>query len=185
MRKTLLLDCDGVTADFALHTFNALPGLGVPPVTWEHFTRAWDIIEAVGTQHQEAIEAYWAAQGWCESIPLYAGAQEGVAALQEVADVYFVTTQMTHAPYWMWERMQWLKKHFAVDDRHVVFTLSKHLVLGDMLIDDKPSNVASWCKSHPTKQGVLWDQPFNRSAEVPVGATRIGSWERVLSLLSE
>lgn len=184
MRKTALIDVDGVVADFSLHTFNALPAIGITGVSWETITQQWDIMHTLGKQHQEAVEGHWAAKGWCSSLPVYEGSQEGVRALREVADVYFVTAQMTYAPHWMWERVQWLKEHFGANEEHIVFTLSKHLVVGDVLVDDKPSNVASWCKAHPTKQGVLWDQPFNRSAEVPTGAQRIGSWEKVLHLVS-
>ena len=183
MRKTVLVDVDGVLGDFHVHTLRGLPALGIHGVTWDQITRAWDIIGSVGHEHREAIESHWGTRGWCKDIPVYEGAKDGVRALREVADVYFVTAQMTHAPYWMWERVQWLKEHFDADDRHVVFTLSKHLVLGDVLVDDKLSNVTSWTKAHPAKQGVLWSQPFNRLDVLPPTVVRCRNWDEVLRLI--
>lgn len=181
-RPVALLDVDGVLADFHRPTLDFVEReFGVRHSLSDFPT--WDIIETVGRQHQPAIEAHWMTPGWCRDIPTYEGAVDGVGTLREVADVYFVTAQMTHSPYWMWERVQWLKEHFGADDKHVVFTLSKHLVRGDVLVDDKASNIAPWVAAHPDKQGVLWSQPFNRLETIPPRTLRCNVWGDVFRLL--
>lgn len=170
-----LVDVDGVLADFHAHTFDFVETeLGA--VSPDAHT-SWDIIPALGRQYENAVLERWASEGWCRTIPVLEGAREGIAALREVADVYFVTAQMVHSPFWMWERMQWLKEHFAARDGHVVFTLSKYLVAGDVMVDDKPSNVDLWAKHHPTKKAILWDQPWNQDA---LGMRRARSWDDLL-----
>ena len=126
--KQALVDVDGVLADFHKHTLDFLDHrFGIQHDVANFPT--WDLFATVDRKYQAETEAHWASPGWCATIPVYPGAVEGVAMLREVAEVYFVTAQMTHSPHWMWERVQWLKQNFGADDRHVVFTLSKHLSL--------------------------------------------------------
>ena len=182
MKKRVLLDVDGVLADFLPPSLDFLRqehGADHDPHTFP----TWDLFETVDSRLRGAMETHWAQPGWCRSIPVMEGAQDGVRALREVAYVYFVTAQMIHAPYWMWERVQWLKEHFAAEDRHIVLTLAKYLIEGDVLVDDKPSNVCAWAAARPTKHGVLWTQPSNLGFD-PVGnVVRLGSWQDVLRLV--
>lgn len=181
--RHVLLDVDGVLADFHKPTLEFLERRFGLRYDLSSFP-TWDIFATVGREYQPETERHWAEEGWCAAIPLYEGAVEGVRLLRDSgAEVFFVTAQMTHAPFWMWERVQWLKRHFDADDRHVVFTLSKHLVVGDVLVDDKPSNVASWTAAHPTRHAVLWDQPTNAGVETPPGAVRCGSWADVARMM--
>lgn len=175
MRRRVLLDVDGVLADFLSPSLAFLDhefGVKQDAQTFP----SWDLFETIDRRYQEAMATHWAQPGWCRAIPVYGGAQEAVMALREVADVYFVTAQMLHAPYWMWERVQWLKEHFAADDRHIVLTLAKYLIVGDVFVDDKPANVNAWAAAHPEKQGVLWTQPYNTSHTPTGNVMRCGSW---------
>lgn len=182
MKKRVLVDIDGVVANFHGSTLSFVSNtLGV-----EHDLqtfRGWDIIQSVGIQHRTAIEAEWTRKGWCLELPPYEGAIEGVELLRSVADVYFVTAQMPDAPYWMYERIQWLKEHLKADERHIVITMAKHLVVGDVLVDDKPENINGWVQAHPGKKGVLWEQPYNAYALIQTEAVRSSSWEEVYQLL--
>ena len=179
----MLVDVDGVLADFTTPSLDFLRRefkVDHDPATFP----TWDLFETVDRRYLGAMETHWAQPGWCRAIPVFEGAQEAILALREVADVYFVTAQMLHAPYWMWERVQWLKEHFAAEDRHIVLTLAKYLIDGDVLVDDKASNVISWANAHPTKLGVLWTQPTNLT-HVPKGnVVRCGSWDEVSRLVS-
>lgn len=174
----MLVDVDGVLADFLAPSLDFLRREFKLDYDSSTFP-TWDLFETVDCRYLMAMETHWRQPGWCRDIPVYEGAQDAVMALREVADVYFVTAQMLHAPYWMWERVQWLKEHFSAEDRHIVFTLAKYLVEGDVLIDDKPSNICSWAAAHPTKQGVLWTQPYNLDHVPSENVMRCGSWAEV------
>lgn len=180
--KRVLVDVDGVLADFHRHTLDfvlAQFGRYFDPDVFP----TWDMFETIGRDIQPEVEAHWAQPGWCNTIPVCAGAPEGIEALRGVAEVYFVTAQMTHSPYWMWERVQWLKRHFGADDRHVVFTLSKHLVVGDVLVDDKPANVIGWAAAHPQGLPVLWNHPANAFHTHLEREIRCGNWQELLGLV--
>jgi 5'(3')-deoxyribonucleotidase len=178
----VLLDVDGVLADFLTPSLDFVRREFGVTHSADTFP-TWDLFETVDRRYQAAMEAHWAQPGWCRDIPPYEGAGAAVMSLREVADVYFVTAQMLHAPCWMWERVQWLKEHFAADDRHVVFTLAKYLVDGDVLVDDKPANVCSWADANPARRGVLWTQPYNVGHEPAGNVVRCGSWDEVRALL--
>jgi 5'(3')-deoxyribonucleotidase len=182
VKPRVLIDVDGVLANFLSPSLSFLDhefGVKVDPHTFP----TWDLFETIDRRYLVAVETHWAQPGWCRAIPVYEGAQDAVMALREVADVYFVTAQMLHAPYWMWERVQWLKEHFSAEDRHIVLTLAKYLIEGDVLIDDKPANVRSWAAAHPEKQGVLWTQSYNLNHTASENVVRCGSWREVNAIV--
>jgi 5'(3')-deoxyribonucleotidase len=114
---------------------------------------------------------------------VFPGAQEAVATLHKEAEVIFVTAAMSGNPHWMWERSQWLATHFNVTDRNIVFTWAKHVVTGDVFVDDKLSNIIEWHTEHGGHATpVLWDKPHNRS-EPPQGVVRTNSWDTVINLV--
>lgn len=175
-QPVVLLDVDGVLADFHLHTFDFMWDRFGVGINAQEFPK-WDILSELDPAHRDEVAAKWASPGWCARIPVYPGAREGVAALREVARVYFVTAQLAHSPTWTWERTSWLQEHFGAQIEDVVFTLSKYLVRGDLLVDDKPEHVTSWGAAHPEKVAILWERPWNTNAVVPHRASR---WDEVV-----
>lgn len=170
----ILLDVDGVLADFTEGTRREILAVTGEDVPAHRFTD-YNLLYAVGIRHREAIRGAWMRQGWCASIPPYEGMKEAVERLRAHHEVFFVTSPFPDAQHWTWERTQWLKEHFGAGDRDIVFTHAKHVVRGDVLVDDKPSNVIEWCNHHPDKWGVLWAQPYNSGAWLPKNGIRSSS----------
>jgi len=112
------------------------------------------------------------------------GAQAGLAALQDVAEVYVVTSYVKTSPTWVYERDRWLHEHFYVPRSHVIHTRAKHCFSGAALIDDKPENVEAWAQHQPGLP-VLWGQPFNANHSASPRVIRTNSWARVIELLQE
>ncbi len=50
---------------------------------------------------------------------------------------------------------------------------------GDVLVDDKPSNVMAWEAQHPDGIGVVWAQPYN----VDYPGLRVAGWEALIRLV--
>jgi 5'-nucleotidase len=162
-RRRILLDVDGVLADFThmllnwtnneyaeaytdadIIEFNCFKALGIPS--------AWP-----------AFNAHVSKVGVCYGIPVREGAQAFVNSLRKFADVVIVTSLYTGAPFWINERIEWLEDHFEIDAKDVVFTGRKELVAGDLLIDDALHNVG---RNHYARS-ILIDQPWNNDPEPP------------------
>lgn len=154
MKPRVLLDCDGVLADFhtpCLEIINEITGQN-------HSLKEindWNIFDSFGIDGDTRAKVYerMNAPGWCSRLKPYPGSIDGVAALRDIADVYVVTAPM-QGETWHRERERWLWDHFGLEEKRVVHTSSKHLVHGDVLIDDKDDNLVAWCKERVNQYGV-------------------------------
>lgn len=183
VRKRVLIDVDGVCADFlsaAIRTFESVSGQTWKP---EDFHGSWSLEDRVGDEIWRLAVSKFREPGWCLGLAPYPEALVGVREVMQAADVFFVTAPFD-SPTWAWEREQWLKEHFNIHHKQVVSTAAKHIVEGDMLIDDKPSNVYQWKDSYKDGMAVLWDHPTNRHIE---GETvlRIRDWNEILRLVNQ
>lgn len=187
-KPIVLLDIDGVAASFidgALHELRHLP-------TRRHHTFTHD--DVVGYRIEDHLKLtadevrVWRARferpGFCAKLPVYAGAAEGVAALQAVANVMPVTAPYASAT-WAAEREHWIETHLGIDRAWVTQTEQKWLCAGDVLIDDKPDNLHAWKVRHPAGLAILWDQSHNRhEAWGAEDGVRTNDWSEVRDMVS-
>lgn len=176
-RPRVLLDVDGVLADFltpALDVIERLTGIRYDPAQ----ITTWDIFDTVGKEWEQPFFEACNTRGFAASLSVYPGAQEGVTALREVAEVYIVTSPLNHNPTWTYERELWLKEHFGIPANRIVHTSAKFLCRGDALVDDRPHNIQRWNEEHPEKQGLLWDASWNRTE---TGLIRVLGWADLLT----
>lgn len=177
-RQRVLLDVDGVLADFvtpASEVVMDVTGAPLPPDALEQ----WDIFRSYDKETQSEIYSACKKEGWCLAIRPYAGAVDFIRELNEVADVYFVTSPLG-GPFWAYEREQWLKKHFGTHHHKVISTNAKYVCLGDIFVDDKFSHVLKWKEHHLHGTAVLWSQPYNKNE---VWAHRATSYSSILELV--
>jgi 5'(3')-deoxyribonucleotidase len=168
MMPSVLLDVDGVCADFVEATREALGG------TWSlSDVTTWDFSSIVGFDPQAAGRV-WRAYGFCAGIPLTPGAYEGVRALMQIADVTFCTSPMAGSRYWMYERAAWLARHFPPAE--VIFAHDKSKVHGDYLIDDRPKHLRAWRWG----KAICWDAPDNR---IYWWGQRVHDWDELVSYI--
>lgn len=187
----VLLDCDGVLADFTggvLKVVNKRSGTNWKPAD----VKTFKISENIGISNSLIYEIAGAA-GFCMSLKPYPGAKEGVAELKRKHDVYVVTSPITSSPTWVYERTKWLKKHFSIDDDHVINASCKERINGDMLVDDKAENLERWKKQWPAAKAFLWGRPWNELYPAiylrppliygyitPSPIVRVRTWEQLL-----
>jgi 5'(3')-deoxyribonucleotidase len=162
IKPTVLLDVDGVLADFA----GALLDWAGPQYTRDHLSE-WDLTKALGlADRQSEFDAVAGEPGFCESLPLLDGAQDFVEDLRLVADIVVVTSPYSAAKLWTYDRLIWLERHFKITKHDVIFAKRKHLVRGDVMIDDGPHNVEAFVRAGG--RGLLIDQPWNRHYVTPL-----------------
>ena len=167
---SILLDIDGVVAGFAEHYLDTLHKLtGFRAHThqidrWHFHECEWFPKEA-----KRQVEAEIEKPGWCYGIPLLPHAIGLVGSLREIGTVYAVTSPWASSKHWMYERTEWLHHRLGIRQRHVVHTMAKSLVAGDVLIDDKPENVEDWAQAHAKGRGILFTAPHNRLHELNRG----------------
>lgn len=183
-RQIVLLDCDGplasFTAGFLAEINTALKTKFKPEQVTD-----WDILKCLKLDKQrERIYDLLKRPNFCYELPIVAGAQEAVAKLREVADVYVVTAPMQSVSDWTRQRERWLKKHFDIEPDHVIHTVAKHLVRGDVFVDDKFENCEIWQTRNRTAFSLLWDLPHNQEKDASLGlenegVIRVKDWKTV------
>lgn len=173
---TILLDIDGVAANFIE---------GCRPVVEKMLGRRirhddvdqFMIEKALGLTAAQTEELYATVmtEGWCRSLPAYAGAKEGVARLREFAHVSPVTAHFFTSKSWVWERDEWIVEHLGIPKTDVHHTHSKFRVDGDALVDDKTSHLSAWKRRHPKGHAVLFKRRYNEN-DGWVGGETIDGW---------
>ena len=179
-RKAVLLDCDGPLSDFEAKTIEWVRSFDayrnwVPAATW-------DLDSNLPDDMREWLNEQWRGPGFAESLELVPGARRAVEVIEQVADVYIVTSPMKRSRTWHYERTEWLVRRFDLSSRRVIFAEDKHLVFGHVLVDDKVSNLETW-ENHRRGKPLLWytDRNVEKHGEM-LGAT---SWAGMLPLVLE
>lgn len=183
-KPRVLLDVDGVLADFVGSYLDLLASeLGI--LASREQVIAFDIGASLGLTREQSSQMKRALGNkaqFARWLEVYPGAVEGVARLQDVADVYIVTSPWNSNPTWTFDREQWLREHFNIHHSRVVHTSAKHLCRGDFLVDDKTDTLRSWVRENPYGIAVQWKTPHNRQDGWLSRAT--DSWGELVAFVS-
>jgi 5'(3')-deoxyribonucleotidase len=157
----VLLDCDGVLADFLSPALAALHACGGPALAHDELDR-YSIESLLDTAEQRA--AWWSAvtaPGFCASLQPYAGARECVDDLRAMKhDVLCVTSPMDSLT-WAGERAAWLRDRFGFARNHIISTPGKQWVAGDFLADDNENHCDDWGARYLEASPILIARPYN------------------------
>lgn len=166
-RKIVLLDVDGVLADFEGMLIAAAESVVPRSLNTKLLGRPqWDLVKELGLTKEEETKLYDEVidkPRAALNLEPKVGAVYGVRKLDTIANVYFCTSPVESSPTWDYDRRLWLTKYFGKDymgvpfGRKAIFAKFKYLVRGDVFVDDKPSNVKDWAKAWPMSWAVLWD----------------------------
>lgn len=180
-RKRVLLDCDGVLADFIGRVCDVLFNVCGVERTPDQVTE-FDFVKSLGLTADTArrVKAFISdTPGFWSTLSVFPEAIEGVARLREVADVYVVTSPWNSCRTWLHERESWLKKHFDIPHSHVLAGSAKHLVNGDLFVDDRTDALVKWQNEREIPPfAVQWQTPHNRLDVWSGRSTR--SWSELL-----
>ena len=179
----ILLDVDGVVADLNsafLDAVHDITGRRYQPedvTDWE-FTRCLDLLP-----HEEDLAWGLYAKEYQRDLQPLPGAQDAVARLEALGEVVFVTAPSSKVKDWVWHRERWIGGHFGpIPSVHTHF---KHLVAGDVFIDDKWENIRDWSKANPRGLAILWSTPANAGQRLPesMNVCRTNDWNVAIRLV--
>jgi 5'(3')-deoxyribonucleotidase len=176
-REALLVDVDEVLCDFqtpALDIMAVITGRRYQPADFD----VWDIFSVLTEDQKKVCFALFERHGFCQSLKPYPEALEAIKELRTFVHVVAVTTPQ-HSRNWTYERTEWLKEHFDLSSKDVIYTSSKYMVQGAGLVDDNPSHVAGWAERHPQGTAMLWHIPNTRN--LGHDDLRVKSWSEVIA----
>lgn len=165
---TVGLDVDGVLANLIQGTLDWLVQQGHPRRHHDDVTMYDFHKELLTVEESKAAITRWSFPEFWASLPVYPGAVEAVAELRAHGhDVVFVTAPWSSCRGWYDARLDWLRRHFAVNDprhnlQHDFYPVDrKHRVRVDALVEDKPGNLDTWLAANPGGAGFLYPQKYN------------------------
>lgn len=178
IRPVVLLDMDGVLADFDGYVASVWPHADKPLI--RHEDRREFYIAKDHPQYPKALfRRIVEAPGFFRELPPIAGALEAVEALMERAEVYVCTAPMASHPSCADEKRAWIAEHMPGGHRYwahrTIITNDKTLVYGDALVDDRPE--VKGHRRQPDWVHILYRQPYNVDAcDDPDGSGVWVSW---------
>ena len=166
----ILVDMDGVLADFDTHFFNLTQEFSWPegytPVDQQHRFASDHLPKSQKWEAQKVAHQ----QGFFRDLPPIEGAVEGLQSLAELATVWIVSKPLQANPFCRDEKAQWLDHHIGPrwSDR-LILAPDKSLIRGNILLDDAPKlewiDAASW---EPIVYPHNWNtHPDSKWAEFP------------------
>jgi len=175
MKPEVLLDVDGVICDFVEGYLKTVDEVVGKKFMAESLTQ-WGLDEAMGLSGKEKrlVADKVKSPGFCFNLKPLDGAVEMVEMLRKMSSYVYIVTSPWDGPNWEPERVAWLKKHFNFAHRDVIFTHHKHIIDGDIIIDDKMSTLINWKNRRPNKNAVLWHTHHNVNDHAP-GIDRVSS----------
>jgi 5'(3')-deoxyribonucleotidase len=191
VRPLVLLDTDGVLGGFVEAALAAAHTISSKRWAVEDLS-GWDFWKSMADPEVPDLEARImeriSAEGFCSSIPVLAGAVEGVESLRSVADIVVVTTPW-RSRTWAHERFEWLERNFGFTRDSVIQTSNKADVDGDILVDDSFTNLRRWENRRMYRGSspiipVLWETHFNRDLG-DSGWSVARSWDDVILAVRE
>lgn len=157
MMTTILLDCDGVLADFVGGVNRIVTREGHQPIVPETFRFF------AGHPAEAAILAELRTTAFWDGLDVIPGAREAVFAMSVAGDeVVVATAAWESCAGWETTRRRWLREHFGISPGHVLVVPGKQKcrVRADVFIDDRPETIRSWALRGG--RALLFDQPYNR-----------------------
>ena len=179
MKPVILLDVDGVIADFKALYVECCNEANDTNFTSDHIHGTFDYALTLGLTPEQSKKTWnlLNAPDAALRIPELPGARAAVCHLSSLGDVYFVTAAPYSSPTWCHDRKEWLKKLFGEElAKKTIFTDQKHRVSGHVFVDDREDLVRRWWDEERTRRvlslGVHWAPADEQAAGV-----RYNDWE--------
>jgi 5'-nucleotidase len=159
-----LVDMDGVVADFEFGHRRMCEQMGLAPELAGVDRDNWDILGTVSDPAiRSQILAGWHAPGFFADLPPIPGAVNAVHLLASQHLIFFCTAPLKNHATCASEKIAWVSRYFGEEfASRVIISSDKTLVMGDVLVDDRPT--IHGVNSSPSWTHHLFAQPYNQKA---------------------
>jgi len=162
---TILCDVDSIIADLLapwLAAYNDKHGRSVRVAD----VTKWKIHECV--PDGERIYELLHTEGLYRTLLPLPGALEGLRLLHDAGHhVVLLTACANKNENAAGDKLAWIRKHLPwLSYRDVIIGFHKHLVRGDVLIDDSPENIREYRAAWPSASILTIDYAYNRGPEI-------------------
>lgn len=178
----ILLDCDDVLTQFTQGVIDVLNEKHGHDFDINDVTD-WDMAHSLGISNK-LVFGIAGEEGFCTDLNMMPGAQEAVEKLKKYGSIYVVTAPIYTSKTWMFERTRWLYEHFGINGGHVIQTSAKHLIRGDVFIDDRSNHVEKWFKHNEDMTGIVMEVSWPRQQTCDEELLH-SSWDEVLMSVNE
>lgn len=141
--KTILLDMDGVIANFVCAALDACNKATNKNITIEDYPKhEWEISNIYDISVAEFWEIINGTENFWLNIELYPWSYKLWAYLNTYTDNIVISTAPGHDPKCAYEKQIWIKKHFGIDNDKMMIGRKKWLMArpDTLLIDDNTLN---------------------------------------------
>ena len=173
-KKIILIDMDGVVADFSAKLLKTAKERGYGEVDPSN-VKSFKIHDEFPEKFHEGINNIISERGFYRDLKPIDGAIEGIQEMMEYSffEVFFCTSPWNTSETCIRDKQNWLSQYFGKKIlKRLVVTNDKTLVRGDYLIDDKPTIKGVF--DNPTWEQILFSQPYN---EKVIGKRRMFGWK--------
>ncbi len=178
-KPTLLLDMDGIIADFdrySLETYNRIHRTNFDPKDVHKYIGDHEVIHP--DIDPKAIRRPFKEPGAFINLPVIPGSQEAIERLLKFFTIFVVTTQYYGNPTCVHEKHVWLQRHFPAIADQGIFTKHKPQVKGDILVDDRPGNCQAYKAANPGAKTASLIYPWSGTTHADILAP---TWDELAS----
>lgn len=180
-RKIILVDMDGVLADFEKgfldswqRKFPTHPHIPLKD------RKTFSVFDDYPNNLRDDVGKIAREAGFFQNLPEIEGAKEGLEEIQRLGhEVFICTKPIDRYENCVLEKYNWVAKHLGYEwTKKIIVTKDKTLIHGDILIDDRPKHKGL---RKPVWKHILFDKPYNKNAKENIRITW-KSWKEALSL---
>lgn len=182
--QIILLDCDCILSDFIESALKLIKEKTGKVFKSEDIQSSSDVFKALNIiEVSHILDDAVNSDNFCYNMLPKPGAIKAVKKLKQMGDIYVVTSPFD-ARNWVYERTHWLENVFDISKERIIFTKAKHMIRGDIMIDDMENNLISWKAVHPSGKAILWTMPYNKTIDCQsLSLCRVDCWNDVFALI--
>lgn len=179
-KTRFLVDMDGVLADWGAEWDNHAIQYGHLGLPLTPNQKSFDLTQGLTEEGKAAVIKIMDHPGFYANLKPFPGAAQALNdMLVEGHDVHILTSPWATNVTCASDKLRWAEEHIGPGwAKRTIIASAKSLVIGDILIDDRP-DAAEGASAPPMWEQVYFTQPYNSG----LNKRRINSWSEWRTLL--